>query len=290
MKEFVRKPSWLKVKSNTGEENQRVMNMLRDLNLHTVCEEAGCPNCGECFGRKTATFMILGNKCTRNCRFCNVTKALPCEVDENEPDNIAMAVKNLGLKHVVVTSVSRDDLVDGGSGHFAKVIHAIREKVGDSVIVEVLIPDFGGQLESLKTVIDARPDIINHNVETVPRLYPMVRPMADYQRSLELVGRVKEHSEGIVTKSGIMVGLGETFEEVVDVFKNLREVDCDILTIGQYLSPSKEHLPVYEYVHPDLFEEYKKRALELGFRYVASGPLVRSSYMAEEAYKEIKDS
>ncbi|MGI6529972.1 MAG: lipoyl synthase, partial [Clostridia bacterium] len=221
---------------------------------------------------------------------CNVTKALPCEVDENEPVNIAMAVKNLGLKHVVVTSVSRDDLVDGGSGHFAKVIHAIREKVGDSVIVEVLIPDFGGQLESLKTVIDARPDIINHNVETVPRLYPMVRPMADYQRSLELVGRVKEHSEGIVTKSGIMVGLGETFEEVVDVFKNLREVDCDILTIGQYLSPSKEHLPVYEYVHPDLFEEYKKRALELGFRYVASGPLVRSSYMAEEAYKEIKDS
>lgn len=284
----MRKPPWLKVQSNTGQENIEVMNMLRKLNLHTVCEEAGCPNCGECFGKKTATFMILGNHCTRNCRFCNVSKGQPTEVDSLEPQHIAQAVQTLNLRHVVITSVTRDDLNDGGSAHFAAVIAEIKTELKEKApVIEVLIPDFKGDYAALKNVIAAKPDIINHNIETIKRLYPTVRPMADYEQSLELIRRVKESDPGITTKSGIMVGLGEKFEEVVEVFRDLRSNNCDLLTIGQYLAPSKLHIPVVEYVNPLVFEEYGKRAQELGFLYVASAPLVRSSYMAENAYDEV---
>ena len=283
----MRKPEWLKVKSNTGKENIEVMNMLRTLHLHTVCEEAGCPNCGECFGKRTATFMILGNNCTRNCRFCVVTKGIPTPVDAMEPQNIAEAVKKLGLRHVVITSVTRDDLPDGGANHFAEVITAIKTELKDkSPIIEVLIPDLQGDFDALKTIIKAKPDIINHNIETIPRLYSTVRPMAIYERSLELLKRVKETNPEITTKSGIMVGLGESFEEVLLVFKDLLANKCEILTVGQYLAPSKLHHPVIEYVHPQTFDEYKKQGETLGFKYVASGPLVRSSYMAEKAYEE----
>ena len=283
----MRKPEWLKVKSNTGKENIEVMNMLRTLHLHTVCEEAGCPNCGECFGKRTATFMILGNNCTRNCRFCVVTKGIPTPVDAMEPQNIAEAVKKLGLRHVVITSVTRDDLPDGGANHFAEVITAIKTELKDkSPIIEVLIPDLQGDFDALKTIIKAKPDIIHHNIETIPRLYSTVRPMAIYERSLELLKRVKETNPEITTKSGIMVGLGESFEEVLLVFKDLLANKCEILTVGQYLAPSKLHHPVIEYVHPQTFDEYKKQGETLGFKYVASGPLVRSSYMAEKAYEE----
>ena len=277
-----RKPEWLKVKSTTGKVNQEVAEMLRALNLHTVCQEAGCPNCGECFSRQTATFMILGNLCTRNCRFCNVTKGEPSAVDINEPSNIVKAVLALNLKYVVITSVTRDDLPDGGASHFANVITALKEGCRDTKI-EVLIPDFQGDNDALKMVIDAKPDIINHNVETVPRLYKDVRPMADYSRSLELLSNVKDASD-IITKSGIMVGLSETFDEVVEVMKSLLEHKCDILTIGQYLAPSKNHIPVFEYVHPDVFAKYKEIGEKMGFKTVVSGPLVRSSYLAEEAF------
>ncbi len=283
----IRKPEWLKVKSNTGKENVEVMNMLRSLHLHTVCEEAGCPNCGECFGKRTATFMVLGNNCTRNCRFCNVTKGIPTPVDENEPQHIAEAVQKLGLRHVVITSVTRDDLPDGGAAHFAKIITAIKETLKEKApIIEVLIPDFEGDFDALKTVIAAKPAIINHNIETIPRLYSTVRPMAIYERSLELLRRVKETDPNITTKSGIMVGLGEQFDEVLLTFKDLLANHCEILTVGQYLAPSKLHHPVIEYVHPQVFEEYKKQGEAMGFKYVASGPLVRSSYMADKAYEE----
>ena len=285
----MRKPEWLKVKSNTGKENIEVMNMLRTLHLHTVCEEAGCPNCGECFGKRTATFMILGNNCTRNCRFCVVTKGIPTPVDAMEPQNIAEAVKKLGLRHVVITSVTRDDLPDGGATHFSEVITAIKTELQDkSPVIEVLIPDLQGDFDALKTIIKAKPDIINHNIETIPRLYSTVRPMAIYERSLELLKRVKETNPKITTKSGIMVGLGESFEEVLLVFKDLLANKCEILTVGQYLAPSKLHHPVIEYVHPQTFDEYKKQGEAMGFKYVAAGPLVRSSYMADKAYENTK--
>jgi len=282
------KPDWLKVKGNSGKANIEVMNMLQALNLHTVCEEAGCPNCGECFSKKTATFMVLGRNCTRNCTFCTVSKGMPTSIDKNEPIHIAQAVKELGLKHVVITSVTRDDLPDGGAQHFANIIYAIKNEFEQNTpIIEVLIPDFKGNFDALKTVINAKPNIINHNVETIPRLYPTVRPMAIYERSLELLRRVKETDAKITTKSGIMVGLGEGFEEVLKVLEDLRGVKCDILTIGQYLAPSKLHHPVVEYINPLVFAEYKRQGEEMGFKYVASGPLVRSSYMAGKAYEEI---
>jgi len=284
-----RKPYWLKVKSNTGDENIEVMKMLRELNLHTVCEEAGCPNCGECFGKRTATFMIMGRNCTRNCKFCNVTKGIPSEIDIDEPQNIAEAVRKLGLRHVVITSVTRDDLIDGGSTHFANVIAAIKRELKDKApVIEVLIPDFQGDFNALKTVINAKPDIINHNIETIARLYSSVRPLAIYERSLELLKRVHEYGAGIISKSGIMVGLGESFEEVLTVLRDLRNSKCELLTVGQYLAPSKLHHPVIEYIHPAVFDEYKKQGQAMGFRYVASGPLVRSSYMADIAYNEFK--
>jgi lipoyl synthase len=277
-----RKPDWLKIRIQAGSNREEVFQILDRLTLHTVCEEANCPNLGECFSRKTATFMILGKFCTRNCTFCNVQKNKPTPVDPDEPVHVAQAVKELDLRHVVITSVTRDDLPDGGAGHFAGVIGEIR-RLDANVAVEVLIPDFRGDKNALAMVVKAGPKIINHNVETVPRLYPEVRPMAVYMRSLELLANVKELDGGMLTKSGIMVGLGEKEDEVIDLFKNLREVGCDLLTVGQYLAPSKSHHPVMEYVHPDIFEKYKEKALKMGFMHVASAPLVRSSYLADKA-------
>ncbi len=280
-----RKPEWLKKKMDPAAVME-MEGMLRSLNLHTVCEGANCPNRGECFKNRTATFMILGDVCTRNCRFCAVCKGQPTPVDPTEPENIATAAQQLGLRHTVITSVTRDDLPDGGAAHFAECIRALKERMPDST-VEVLIPDFCGSLAALQTVMDARPEIINHNIETVPRLYPTVRPMAKYERSLELLERVKRLGGGIYSKTGIMVGLGETEDEVLAVMDDLIAVGCDILTIGQYLQPSREHIAIAEFIHPDQFEKYRRSGLEKGFKYVASGPFVRSSYNAIEGMKEL---
>lgn len=280
-----RKPDWLKIKVHSGKSREEVEEMLSRLSLHTVCEEANCPNMSECFSRRTATFMILGSFCTRNCTFCNVQKNKPQAVDPEEPIRVAQAVKELNLRHVVITSVTRDDLPDGGAGHFAKVIGSIKE-LDKNVVVEVLIPDFQGSLEALSKVAEAKPEIINHNIETVPHLYPEVRPMAVYARSLELLRNVKALDGDIFSKSGIMVGLGEKEPEVIEVFRDLREAGCDFLTVGQYLAPSKKHHPVVEYIHPDVFQRYKEQALNLGFKYVASAPLVRSSYLADKALEK----
>ncbi|NLM09301.1 MAG: lipoyl synthase [Clostridiaceae bacterium] len=285
----VRKPEWLRVKAHSMKGLEYVEEMMKNLHLNTVCDEAACPNRGECFGRKTATFMILGSVCTRGCTFCNVSKGEVQQVDENEPKRVAQAVKALGLKHAVITSVTRDDLPDGGAGHFAKVIESIR-RIAAGVTIEVLIPDFKGSVEALKKVVTACPEIINHNVETVPSLYSEVRPQADYRRSLNVLKNVKDMEGSIYTKSGIMVGLGETEEQVISVMQDLRKINCDFLTIGQYLAPSAKHHPVVEYIHPDQFKAYEEKAYELGFLYVASGPLVRSSYMAEQAIDRINFS
>jgi lipoyl synthase len=277
-----RKPEWLRIKVQGGQERAAVEALLAKLSLHTVCEEAGCPNMMECFSKSTATFMILGRICSRNCTFCNVEKGNPGLVDANEPDSVAKAVAELKLKHAVITSVTRDDLPDGGAAHFASVIGKVRQ-YNENVTLEVLIPDFRGNIEALESLIYAKPEVINHNIETVPRLYPAVRPMALYTRSLELLKHVKNTDGDIFTKSGIMVGLGEMEGEVVQVLEDLRSAACDFLTIGQYLAPSRQHLPVVEYIHPDIFDRYKETALRLGFKHVASGPLVRSSYHAHQA-------
>lgn len=278
----LKKPEWLRIKAYVNENYHVVEEILKKLNLNTVCSEAACPNRGECFSRRTATFMILGSVCTRHCTFCNVAKGETLAVDPHEPQHVAEAVEALNLKHAVITSVTRDDLPDGGAGQFAAVVDAIRRKT-PQVAVEVLIPDFQGSTEALNEVVEARPAIINHNIETVPRLYLNVRPQADYKRSLVLLDKVKQMEKTIFTKSGIMLGLGEKEEEVHQVFKDLRAVNCDFLTIGQYLAPSAKHHPVIEYIHPDQFDAYKHMAYALGFSYVASGPLVRSSYLAENA-------
>lgn len=280
-----RKPDWLKISLQGAEKLTHIKKMLNRLSLNTVCEEANCPNIIECFGRRTATFMILGSICTRNCTFCNVTKGHGEPVNPDEPMHIAEAVRELGLKHAVITSVTRDDLPDGGAAHFAAVINKLREI---DVTVEVLIPDFKGSVEALALVMAAKPHILNHNLETVPRLYPAVRPKANYARSLEVLKNAKEMDNTVYTKSGIMVGLGEREEEVVALLKDLRAVDCDLLTIGQYLAPSPKHHPVIEYVHPDLFKKYEEIGYRLGFKYVASGPLVRSSYHAADVTQSIK--
>lgn len=277
-----RKPGWLRIDMNKGRSLDYVQDILKKYALNTVCEEASCPNRMECFSKKTATFMILGSECSRNCKFCNVSHGTLENVNPHEPENVANATVEMGLNHVVITSVTRDDLPDGGAGHFAKVVNAIRSK-GKNIVVEVLIPDFQGEKDAIKTVVDARPEIINHNIETVPRLYDNVRPMAIYKRSLDVLKQVKEMDDTILTKSGIMVGLGEKEEEVIEVMKDLREIGCDFLTIGQYLAPSRDHHPVIEYVRPETFEKYKLKAEELGFSFVASSPLVRSSYNAAEA-------
>ncbi|QOX65212.1 lipoyl synthase [Anoxybacterium hadale] len=277
------KPDWLKIRVSYSPKINEVSEMLKALNLHTVCQEANCPNAMECFGKRTATFMILGRECTRQCTFCNVSKGHPMLVDEDEPARVAKAAAELDLKHVVVTSVTRDDLPDGGAGHFARVIEEVK-KTSPATAIEVLIPDFEGDKEALAVVAAAKPQVINHNIETVKRLYPSVRPIADYDRSLELIQRVKELDPSIYSKSGLMVGLGETPDEVEELLKDLRKSDCDIVTIGQYLAPSALHHPVVEYVTPEQFEKYKLLAEGMGFRHVASSPLVRSSYHAGEAF------
>ncbi len=259
--------------------------LLGELRLNTVCQSAHCPNECECFASGTATFMILGDTCTRSCRFCAVDQGTPPPPDPDEPRRVAAAAARLGLRHVVVTSVTRDDLADGGSGHFAATIAAIR--AGCQATVEVLIPDFRGSADSLRRVLAARPDVCNHNVETVPRLYPLVRPQAVYERSLELLCRVADYGHGILPKSGLMVGLGETHDEVAAVMRDLRAAGCEALTIGQYLRPSPEHLPVERFVPPEEFEAYHEEAEALGFSAVAAGPFVRSSYHAEALLTEI---
>ncbi len=279
-------PEWLKRRIPASANISQTNEILKKLNLNTVCESAICPNRGECFSKKTATFMILGNVCTRNCRFCAVPGDKPQPVDYQEPDKIVEAVKLLGLKHIVITSVTRDDLSDGGAGHFSEVIKKLKAFNKD-LIVEVLTPDFAGSSSAIKTVTSAKPDIYNHNLETVPELYKTVRPEAEYKRSLNLLKLVKSIDETVYTKSGIMVGLGESFEQVKQVLYDLRDVDCDIVTIGQYLAPSNEHLMVKEYIHPDVFEEYKALGEELKFKHVAAAPFVRSSFNAADFSEKV---
>lgn len=275
-----RRPAWLKKKIDLSSLSS-TKNLLRDLKLETVCEQALCPNIGECFACAQATFLILGTQCTRSCSFCNVAKGAPGPLDESEPARVGQAVKALGLRHVVVTSVTRDDLVDGGAGIFAKTVLEIRKNV-PAAKIEILIPDFKLSLEALRCVIESSPDIIAHNVETVPSLYQTVRKGSNYQRSLEVLRNIKSISPRIKTKSGIMLGLGEEGDEVLGVLSDLRNALCDFLSIGHYLAPSAKHHSVVEYIAPDQFDYYKKEALGLGFLHVASGPYVRSSYMAEE--------
>lgn len=280
------RPAWLRKRVMINSQQAQVHEILKDLHLHTVCQSALCPNIAECFGKGIATFMILGDTCSRNCRFCAVTHGEPQPVDEGEPERIADAVRMLNLAHVVITSVTRDDLADGGARHFANTISEIHKKAPVTT-VEVLTPDFQGDEAALETVILSRPDIFNHNLETVPRLYTAVRHKADYQRSLYVLKKAKEFDPEVYTKSGLMLGLGEMRDEVSQVMRDLREVDCDILTVGQYLQPSKAHLEIKEYINPEVFLEIEKEARGLGFVYVASGPFVRSSFNASEAFNLI---
>ncbi|MGQ9818481.1 MAG: lipoyl synthase [Candidatus Kapaibacteriales bacterium] len=273
------RPQWLKVRAPGGENYVQIKSMIRSKTLHTVCEEAHCPNIGECWGNGTATFLILGDICTRSCGFCAVKTGRPEPVDPDEPLRVARAVQQMGIRHVVITSVNRDELPDQGSTIWANTIIKVRE-LNPNVSIEVLIPDFKGDLNCIQRVLDAKPNILNHNVETVPRLYKTVRPQAKYQRSLDVLDYAK--NQGFITKSGLMVGLGETFDEITDVMKDLRNISVDILTIGQYLQPTPRHLPVERFVTPKEFEELKFKGIQLGFRYVESGPLVRSSYHAEK--------
>lgn len=281
-KEILRKPDWLKIKLNTNENYLGLKNMMREKNLHTVCEEAKCPNIHECWAvRRTATFMILGEICTRACRFCAVTTGRPNELDWAEPERVADSVVLMNLKHVVITAVARDDLKDGGAEVFAETVRAIRRK-NPFTSIEVLPSDMGGVLENIKTLMDAKPDILNHNIETVRSLSDRVRALAKYDRSLELLRRAKELYPEIPTKSSLMVGLGETREEILETMDDLRANNVDIMTIGQYLQPTKKHLKVLKYYTPEEFAELKERALEKGFSHCESGPLVRSSYHADE--------
>jgi lipoic acid synthetase len=285
-KQRVPKPPWLKRRIPSGATYQKIRELLQKTHLHTVCQEACCPNLGECFSQGTATFLILGDRCTRNCRFCAVAHGPADAPDLEEPLRVAKAVDHMKLRYAVVTSVTRDDLPDGGASVFAETIRKIREKTPETK-VEVLIPDFRGDLHSLKTVVRARPDVLNHNVETVPRLYASVRPEAVYQRSLDLLKSAHLMDPLIPTKSGLMLGLGERPEEIQEVLSDLLAAGCRILTLGQYLQPSAQHLPVQRYVSPEEFKEWRKRALRAGFREVASGPFVRSSYQAREAYQAL---
>jgi lipoic acid synthetase len=281
---YKRKPEWIRTKIRLTQETRDVNAIIGKFGLNTVCKEANCPNRMECFSRKTATFMILGSVCSRNCTFCDVTHGKPQPVDHEEPKHVALAVKEMGLKYVVVTSVTRDDLPDGGAEHFARVIREVRQQSED-IGIEVLIPDFKGDEQALRVVVEAKPKVINHNIETLRRLYPDLRPQADYERTLTLLKRVKEMDKEIISKSGFMVGLGETEDEVGQLMTDLRRHDCEILTIGQYLQPSKQHYPVIEYVQPETFKKYEEMGYALGFRHVVSGPLVRSSYQADEVFK-----
>lgn len=286
---MIPRPEWLKQKAPNQEVFEEMGRMLESLNLHTVCESANCPNIGKCFENKTATFMIMGDICTRNCRFCAVPKGKAGPLDFEEPLNVAKACRQLELKHAVITSVTRDDLEDGGAECFARTVQAFRLLNSDSTI-ELLIPDLSGNWSALTKIVDAKPDIINHNVETVPELYEKVRPQADYGRSVELLRRVKKIDGQIYTKSGIMLGLGETDEQIFRVMRDLLLAGCDVLTLGQYLRPSEEHIPIFEYVTPNKFDDLRDFALDMGFKYVASGPFVRSSYKAFVAMEELEKS
>jgi lipoyl synthase len=274
-----RHPDWIKVKAPGNPNYLRLKQILREKNLHTVCEEARCPNIGECWGNKTATFLILGDTCTRGCRFCAIDKGKPVALDPEEPRNVALVVKDLGLDHIVVTSVNRDDLPDGGAAHFAKTVFWIRA-LNPQIRVELLIPDFEGNLQALKTVVQSGIEILNHNIETVPRLYGKVRPGHSYECSLNILTEAKKFRDDVLTKSGLMLGVGETYNEVIDTLQELREKKVDIVTLGQYLQPSNRQLKVDRYVTPDEFKEFKMAGEKLGFRHVESGPLVRSSYHA----------
>lgn len=284
----IKRPDWLKVETFWGERYRLTKSLLSQRGLHTVCQEANCPNRSHCFDNGTATFLILGDVCTRGCGFCNVKRCVPLPVDEDEPTKIAEAVRMMELEYAVVTSVTRDDLEDGGAFIFARTIKEIKHLMPDCQ-VEVLIPDFAGSTQSLKMVLKAKPDVLNHNLETVKRLYPTVRKGADYQRSLDLLSSVRKIDKNVITKSGIMVGLGESKEEIIELMEDLRRVECNLLTIGQYLSPSGNHLPISKFYHPDEFSEFKEIGERMGTDHVESGPLVRSSYHAKEQVQIIKE-
>jgi lipoyl synthase len=275
-----RLPAWLKRSLPRGNENFFTDTLLRDLNLETVCENARCPNRPECYSRRTATFMVLGNVCTRPCGFCSVPRGETLELEDDEPERVAEAAARLGLRHVVITSVTRDDLPDGGADHFARCVVAVRERTGAAV--EVLTPDFLGNNAAIDRVIDVQPEVYNHNLETVPRLYRKVRGKANYRRSLNLLHRVKKRAPDMVTKSGLMLGIGETVAELFDVFADLRAIGCDVLTLGQYLAPTLKHIPVARFLPPAEFDDIARRARLLGFQQVVAGPFVRSSYHADE--------
>jgi lipoic acid synthetase len=277
-----RHPDWLKVKIGGGKDYAKIKSMLRDAKLHTICEEARCPNIAECFGRGTAVFLILGNICTRNCKYCNVTHGVPLSLNSNEPKDVAEGVKELGLKYAVITSVTRDDLEDGGASVFYNTVKEIK-KLNDSCKIEVLIPDFRGDEEALKKVAGSKPDVVNHNIEVVEELFPEIRPEGNYKVSLEVLKNIKKIDKKVRLKSGFMVGLGENKDQIIKTMKDLRNSDVDFLTIGQYLQPTRNHAEIKKYYTPKEFDEFKKTATDLGFKHVESGPLVRSSYHAEEA-------
>lgn len=279
-----RKPDWLKVRFPAGPNYARIDRMHREQGLHSVCRSAACPNQGECWEQGTATFMILGNHCTRDCRFCNVAHDTPLPVDSQEADKVAQAISELALRHVVITSVTRDDLADGGAGQFAAVTRAIHAR-NPQCRVELLIPDLQGDLPALQTILDAHPQVLGHNLETVPRLYHAARSRADYRRSLTLLAAAIRIAPDIPTKSGLMLGMGETRDEILGVLHDLRGVDCHMLTLGQYLQPTRSHLPVIRYIEPIEFNDLRQTALELGFTHVEAGPLVRSSYHAAEQFE-----
>jgi lipoic acid synthetase len=281
-----KKPRWLKKRLPTGPAYENVKNLIGKDRLHTVCQEAKCPNIWECYSQRTATFLILGSRCTRNCRFCSVAQGPTGPPDPAEPARVAEAARQMALKYVVVTSVTRDDLADGGASYFAKTIFEIRRQI-PAALIEVLIPDFQGDADALQTVVNARPDVLNHNIETVPRLYTLVRPQARYERSLHLLERVRSLNPKIPTKSGLMLGLGETSAEIRSTLNDLVDMGCRILTLGQYLQPSKTHLPVKRFVPPEEFDQWRQTAIEMGFWEVASGPFVRSSYHAKELYQAV---
>jgi lipoic acid synthetase len=276
------RPEWIKAKAPSGADFEEVLSLVQNLRLNTICQSARCPNIGECWRERTATFLILGDVCTRNCGFCAVRSGKPSPVDEEEPERVAHAAQSLGLKHAVVTSVTRDDLPDGGASVFAETIRAIKQRLTDCS-VEVLIPDFKGSRAALQAVVDARPDVLNHNVETVPRMYSLVRPQADYAASIRLLRWAKEMSPFVIAKSGLMVGIGETSDEIILTMRDLRDAGCEILTIGQYLRPSFDHAPISRYYTPEEFESFRLAGIDMGFRHVESGPLVRSSYHAARA-------
>jgi len=283
MNKLLRKPSWLRAEMLGASNTANLTKMLSKYKLHTVCESARCPNRGECFETGTAVFLIMGDECTRNCRFCAIpTTAHALPLDPDEPRRVAEMSQKLGLKHVIVTSVTRDDLDDGGAAHFQKTIKEIRALLGDNVFIEVLTPDFKGKESAIDTVIQEKPTIFNHNLETIKRLYSIIRPQADYERSLALLERVKQQDPNIITKTGIMVGLGESQDEVLHVMKDARKVGVNMLTIGQYLQATTKNYPVHEYIHPKIFEDYKTKGMEIGFLYIESAPLVRSSYYSQD--------